>query len=39
VDSDDFTTAWLVALAMHGTKVSGKAVRDAVAEGIMPNGQ
>ncbi len=30
VDSDDFTTAWLVALSLHGVTVEGAKVRDAV---------
>lgn len=31
VDREDFCTAWLVALAMHGTCVSGAVVRNAIA--------
>jgi hypothetical protein len=34
VDTEDFATAWLVALAMHGVKASGKVVRAAVADAV-----
>jgi hypothetical protein len=35
VDTEEFATAWVVAPAMHGVKVSGIAVRKAVADAIV----
>jgi hypothetical protein len=37
-DVDDFVTAWLVALAVHGVKVSRKAIAEAV-ERAAPKGE
>ncbi len=36
VDGDDFCTAWLVAIALHGTRVSKARVRDAIAQSYPP---
>jgi hypothetical protein len=36
VDSDDFCTAWLVAIALHGTRISKARVREAIAQSYPP---
>jgi hypothetical protein len=39
VDPEEFATAWLVALALHGIKIPAAAVRKAVARAVLHEGK